>query len=170
MKIKNNKTGFTLIEVLVVVSIIGLLSSVILVGLGGFRTRGRDAKRLADLKQTQNALELYFSKCNSYPGGPSSGTGCTTSAVGDWDGLETALKDAGIGVSKIAHDPLPGQAYGYGVKTGVGAGQSYLLGATLENDKDAALTEGSLDSMPAGFSTTGVFPDCVDPKGYCIQF
>jgi prepilin-type N-terminal cleavage/methylation domain-containing protein len=55
-----NKKGFTLIEVLTVVAIIGLLASIVLVGLGSFRTRGRDTRRIADLRSTQNALELYL--------------------------------------------------------------------------------------------------------------
>src|SRR3989344_4499705 len=60
--------GFTLIELLVVVAIIGLLSSVILASLNGARVKGRDARRLADIKQIQVALELYYDdNGNKYP-------------------------------------------------------------------------------------------------------
>lgn len=59
--------GFTLIELLIVVAIIGLLASAVLVGLGGFRARGRDARRIADLRETRKALELYYIKNNKYP-------------------------------------------------------------------------------------------------------
>ena len=58
-KLKNN-SGFTLIEILIVVSIIGLLSAVTLIGLGSFRAAGKDARRVADLRQYQNGLELYY--------------------------------------------------------------------------------------------------------------
>ena len=64
------KKGFTLIELLVVVAIIGLLASIVVVSLGSARKGGRDAKRLADLKQIQTAAELYFSNqpgAGSYP-------------------------------------------------------------------------------------------------------
>jgi len=54
--------GFTLIEMLVVVAVIGLLASLILVGLSSFRTRGRDTRRVADTKEIQNGLELYYMK------------------------------------------------------------------------------------------------------------
>src|SRR3989338_117335 len=60
--------GFTLIELLVVVAIIGLLSSVVLASLNGARVKGRDARRLADVKQIQLALELYYDdNGNKYP-------------------------------------------------------------------------------------------------------
>lgn len=60
--------GFTLIELLVVVAIIGMLASVVIAALGNTRAKARDARRLADLKQLQTALELYATDNNgSYP-------------------------------------------------------------------------------------------------------
>lgn len=62
------RKGFTLIELLVVIAIIGILSSVVLASLNIARAKARDAKRLADLKQLQVALELYANdNNNSYP-------------------------------------------------------------------------------------------------------
>ena len=57
---KNGKRGFTLIELLVVIAIIGILASVVLASLNSARKKGRDARRVADIKQVQLALELYF--------------------------------------------------------------------------------------------------------------
>ncbi|MBI2633186.1 MAG: type II secretion system protein [Parcubacteria group bacterium] len=62
-----NKKAFTLIELLVVVAIIGLLSTISVVSLNNARQRARDAKRLADVRQIQAALELYFLDQNGYP-------------------------------------------------------------------------------------------------------
>ena len=50
------KKGFTLIELLVVIAVIGILASVILVGVASFRGKGRDARRVSDVRQLQNAL------------------------------------------------------------------------------------------------------------------
>ncbi len=61
------KEGFTLIEVLVVVAIIGLLSSVAIVGLGGARSKARDSRRIADIQQIQTALELAYDPAKGYP-------------------------------------------------------------------------------------------------------
>ncbi len=68
-RLKKNQslTGFTLIELLVVIAIIGLLASVVLVSLNSARRKARITKRLADIKQVQTALELYYDANNSYP-------------------------------------------------------------------------------------------------------
>src|SRR5574344_1981640 len=64
---KINKKAFTLIELLVVIAIIGILSTLAVVSLQNARKSARDAKRIADVKQMQTALELYFNDWQSYP-------------------------------------------------------------------------------------------------------
>ena len=64
---KKNKQGFTLIELLVVIAIIGLLSTLSIVALNQARARARDARRLADVKQIQTALEMYYNDKGGYP-------------------------------------------------------------------------------------------------------
>jgi len=64
--IKKNK-GFTLIEILVVLSIIGLISSFIFVGLKSSRLKARDAKRIQEITQIIKALQLYWVANEKYP-------------------------------------------------------------------------------------------------------
>lgn len=59
--------AFTLIELLVVIAIIGILSTFAIVALGNARAKGRDSKRLNDMRSMVNALELYYANHNSYP-------------------------------------------------------------------------------------------------------
>lgn len=64
---KNKKSAFTLIELLVVIAIIGILVTLAVVALQNARKNARDAKRIADIKQIQTALELYFNDVGEYP-------------------------------------------------------------------------------------------------------
>ncbi len=67
LKIIKKQTGFTLIELLVVIAIIGLLSTFAVISLTSARLKARDAKRVSDINQIRNALELYFNDCYRYP-------------------------------------------------------------------------------------------------------
>ncbi len=61
-----NKKGFTLIEMLVVVGIVGLLSSVILVALGPARNKGKNARIISDLKQIGDYAEATSKSLGNY--------------------------------------------------------------------------------------------------------
>lgn len=67
--IKKNKkiNAFTMVELLVVILIIGTLFSLALLSLGNARRSARDAKRVADVKQIQFALEIYYRDNGQYP-------------------------------------------------------------------------------------------------------
>ncbi len=65
--LSTNKKAFTLIELLVVIAIIGILATLAVVALQQARQNARDAKRMADMKQLQTALELFFSENSRYP-------------------------------------------------------------------------------------------------------
>ncbi|NCN53127.1 prepilin-type N-terminal cleavage/methylation domain-containing protein [Candidatus Wolfebacteria bacterium] len=143
---KNSK-GFTFIELLISISIIGILSSVVLIGLGGFRERGQDTRRISDLHQVQNALELYYFKNAAYP--PSS----------DWATLQSNLENAGIGVKKVSNDPLPGENYSYGSD-----GQGYVLRAKLSSGGGVLNNDNEIDVTTHGVA-------CDDASFYyCIEF
>lgn len=59
--------GFSLIELMVVISIISLLSSVALASFSSARMKARDAERLTATRSVINAFELYYAKNNHYP-------------------------------------------------------------------------------------------------------
>jgi general secretion pathway protein G len=70
MKFKHKKSelnAFTLVEILVVVTIISMLISVVAVSYGSISKSARDARRKTDLEQIRAAAEQYRSNNGSYP-------------------------------------------------------------------------------------------------------
>ncbi len=59
-KTKQGKSGFTLIEMLVVVAIIGLLSSVVLNALGPARNKAKDARIMQEVGQVRDIAETVY--------------------------------------------------------------------------------------------------------------
>ena len=133
------KRGFTLIELLVVIAIIGILASIVLASLKTARVKSRDARRIADVKQLQLALALYYdSHSSSYP-----------SSL-------TPLVAAGD-IPVIPTDPSTGASYAYAA---LGSGvtcSSYHIGATLEDTTNPALNEDA--DAAAGTACTGSAAD-----------
>lgn len=133
-----NKRGFTLIELLVIISIIGLISSFALISLDSARKKSRDAKQIADLKQMQTALELYFDDKGYYPytidcsvnneSGWVYNNGSIAYSpdgiVRTWSDLESQLRPYMSKLPKLAN-----HGYGYGATK-----KSYKLTSVLELD------------------------------------
>lgn len=61
------KKGFTVIELMVVISIISSLSSIVLAGLNTAKAKGRDSFRISQIKEVQKALAIYYSNHSNYP-------------------------------------------------------------------------------------------------------
>lgn len=144
-----NKKGFTLIELIIVVAIIGILASIVLVGLGGFRARGRDARRIADLKQVQNGLELYFARCGHYPG---TANCASNAAAATWSDMSSALLNSGLGVNQVPDDPITANNYGY-CREAASTGR-YVIGSVLEDVNNPALTQSGAGAFPCAPATT----------------
>ncbi|MBI4457882.1 prepilin-type N-terminal cleavage/methylation domain-containing protein [Candidatus Uhrbacteria bacterium] len=152
--------GFTLMELMVTVSIIGVLSTVGSVSYNSVRARSRDTKRVSDIKQLQVAVEFFFENNSYYPldGVPgSSGMalgGPTTSTLSD-AGFSPERRGI-LYMAAVPSNPEPGgSAYIYrslhrdGGNCDVGLCDAYALLFTLEKD------QGSLLAGPHAITPTG---------------
>ena len=135
---RKGQGGFTLIELLVVVGIIAVLSSVVLSSLNTARSRGRDTKRFADLRQVQNAIALYISNTGVAPG-----TGAnwwaqlrngTCSAPGPLAQLTAAY------IPSLPEDPLASGAMPAGCPAAATANYWYWYGKGYKYDAANGIT------------------------------
>ncbi|MFH0840652.1 MAG: type II secretion system protein [bacterium] len=65
--ILKKQKGFTLLELVVMLSIIIVLATIITITLGAARVRTRDAKRISNIQEIKTALEDYYFDENEYP-------------------------------------------------------------------------------------------------------
>jgi len=61
------KKGFTLVELIVVITIIMVITALGVVNFAGINKRSRDSRRVADLKKVSIALEIYRQENGEYP-------------------------------------------------------------------------------------------------------
>ncbi len=155
MKNMFTKKGFTLIEILIVVAIIGILASVVVVGLGPAQKKGRDSRRVSDLRSVQNALELYYGKNGQYP----------IVGVGSWDEFAAVLTGAGIGTSQIPNDPTTTKDYVYRVDA---AGTTYVLAAQLEDAGGSIMNSSFTGGLPDTGTTVPGGAACGAAGFYCL--
>lgn len=65
--IRPRTKGFTMIELMVVVLIIGLLVAIVIVNINDARKKGRDSRRKQDINTIQTAIEMYANERKAYP-------------------------------------------------------------------------------------------------------
>ena len=126
------RKGFTLLELLVTISIIGLLLGIGAVSFSTAQKRGRDSRRQGDMKAIQKSLEQCYSLDTAYPQAGSVESGDPLTCVGST-----------VTMNQVPSDPQPAGSYTYTVDTDPGA-TVYCLCAELENlGKGNADTEGT---------------------------
>lgn len=160
-KVIERARGFTLIELLVVVAIIGILSSVVLASLNSARQKGRDTRRISDIKQLQLALELSYDAVGEYPDALSSlaptyisvvpvPPNTTLQANYGYDNVDTSAADGG-GVCAVAD---------------AGTCASYVLMAILEDGSHSALAsdhDTDVQAISCDATANGAAEYCVRP-------
>ena len=117
------KRGFTLIELLVVIAIIGILASIILISVGGARSKGGDAAVQANLNTVQTQME-YDNSASGY-GTAIASAACPTTGTSNFV-VDTTMANA-LAQAKASGSGTATCAIGI-------AGASYAVAASLKTD------------------------------------
>jgi prepilin-type N-terminal cleavage/methylation domain-containing protein len=149
---KRMRKGFTLIELLVVIGIIALLSTLAVVALNNAREKSRDAKRVADVKQIQTALELYFQDQNAYPvEAVAINLGESPNDVLDAGGFVDAAATAPTYMGQVPDNQGPGGSnYVY---TAAAPGSTYSIVFDLEGNTGNLQDGADADAIPTCTAT-----------------
>ncbi len=119
-------SGFTLLELILVMAIIAILASAIWGNFFTSLTKSRDAKRKEDLDLIAKALDIYYNDNKAYP----------TSLPAGGNPFLNAVVTGVIYMQKVPSDPLyPDAVYCY--PTVAAGSNTYKIYANLENKLDA---------------------------------
>lgn len=100
-KIKSD-LAFTLIELMVVITIIALMFGVVISSANFLRSTSNDARRKADLAEIQSALQNYYADLNYYPHSVSASNGFKINGTSP-----TTVLTNSIGASAVIPNPSP---------------------------------------------------------------
>lgn len=134
------KKGFTLVELLVTIGIIGILATVTVVSISNARAKARDARRLSEIKAIQTGLTLYQNENINFPDSQN-----VTLILGNGEneyrvlcftdgGFHTKKEDCGgaqVFMDPVPRDPLSKDPYFYKY-TSTDDNRSYTLTFSLE--------------------------------------
>lgn len=161
LTIDKTKKGFSLVELIVVIAIIGILVSFGSVSWTNAQQKSRDGRRKADLKSVQQALEIYYQANGTYPSTNVSGQiVCNVpgdSSAKSWGGVFSCTPTSSpttTYMQQLPTDPIfltdaLGQ-YRYG-----SGGTTYTIFAKLENSADPDLSTDPCTLYPA-------------PRNFCV--
>jgi len=159
MKVNQNQanSGFSLVELLVVISIIGGLAALLLVNFVGIRGRASDASAKANLDQMKKALRLYYNDFQQYPASTTDGNmlGCGS------DGTSQCSPGGTFATGSTEYMKQLPETYEY-YSDGI---NEFIIEVTLTNQSDQDITQSQERCNP---SARGYYPNTVTDTTYLV--
>ena len=138
MTYKTKQQGFTIVELLIVIVVIGILAALVITTFTGIQQKARDTERTTDIKAIHGQVEAYYAQKGYYPSLTDiNGAAWRTANMKGLD--QEALKDPKGAAYTLAAAPSA-TAYGYAVANSAGTSceadsttcSTYTLTANLE--------------------------------------
>jgi prepilin-type N-terminal cleavage/methylation domain-containing protein len=67
ISLKSKQSGFTIVELLIVIVVIGILAGLVITTFNGIQQKGRNTERTTDIKAIHGQLEAYYAQTGAYP-------------------------------------------------------------------------------------------------------
>jgi len=141
ISLKSKQQGFTIVELLIVIVVIGILAALVITTFTGIQKKARDTERTTDIKAIHGQVEAYYAQNGNYPtlahmnDGAADGfratnmKGLDAEALKDPKGAAQTLVGA-VAANAYSYDVGPGGCVD-GIDAGTGCA-TYTLTATLE--------------------------------------
>lgn len=153
-----NQAGFTIVELLIVIVVIGILAALVLNTFQGVQARARDTERRTDINSVATQLEAFYADYGHYPSGSTTVDTCGENVSGTYSGdcalavLTTRGLDAealnqpnNTAIAVVASAPTPATGNYYYFPTGCTSER--CTGFTLYSDLESESTDYQKDSL-----------------------
>jgi type IV pilus assembly protein PilA len=104
-----NEKGFTLIELMIVIAIIGILAAIAIPQFSAYRKRGYNAAAEADLRNLATAQEAYYADHQTY--------NTTTTGMGTYGFSQSAGVNISVSAANVNGYAMNSNYFGAGNKT-----------------------------------------------------
>jgi len=144
VSLKNKQSGFTIVELLIVIVIIGILAGLVITTFVGIQQRARNSERQTDINSVSSQLEAYFAKNSGYPAladlnasawrtGNEVKLGDADKAIDDPSGGADPVlaATAPTAVGRYSYVPTPASCVSPTDNTGAAASGTFCTGYTL---------------------------------------
>ncbi|HET6924454.1 MAG TPA: type II secretion system protein, partial [Candidatus Saccharimonadales bacterium] len=118
ISLKKQNKGFTIVELLIVIVVIGILAGLVITTYNGIQQKARNTERTTDLKTFQSQLEAYYAQNGRYPMIATDGTGLGGDSAQNVAFIQTNMK----GMDKETLRDPKGASGDYSLNTGTTLG------------------------------------------------
>jgi general secretion pathway protein G len=141
ISLKKRQSGFTIVELLIVIVVIGILATLVIVTFTGIQQKARDSQRQTDIQALDSHLESYYAQNGSYPSlAVLTSSGWTAANMKGLDPEALVDPKGGTIAATAAADH-----YGYSAKAGGAACTDTGSGTTATSNCDSFTLTANLE-------------------------